>query len=122
MPFGDKTGPMGFGPMTGRRAGYCAGFQSPGTMNPYADERGRGLGQRGFGRGCFGRGRSRANCYNMTGFYGVRRPRYDRIPLGQEYAPKDNVQDLKNQADFLKQQLDDIERRIKVLKKSQQEE
>jgi hypothetical protein len=25
MPGGDKTGPMGEGPMTGRRAGICAG-------------------------------------------------------------------------------------------------
>jgi hypothetical protein len=26
MPFGDGTGPMGMGPLTGRGAGYCAGF------------------------------------------------------------------------------------------------
>lgn len=24
MPGGDRTGPMGMGPMTGRRAGFCA--------------------------------------------------------------------------------------------------
>jgi len=29
MPFGDGTGPRGMGPMTGRGAGYCAGFASP---------------------------------------------------------------------------------------------
>ncbi len=45
MPRGDRTGPTGAGPMTGRRAGFCAehntaGFQTTG---------------RGFGRGC-GRG------------------------------------------------------------------
>ena len=34
MPRGDRTGPMGFGPMTGRGAGYCAGFGMPGFMNP----------------------------------------------------------------------------------------
>ncbi len=34
MPFGDGTGPMGFGPMTGRAAGYCAGYPAPGSMNP----------------------------------------------------------------------------------------
>ncbi|GAG62874.1 unnamed protein product [marine sediment metagenome] len=33
MPGGDRTGPMGMGPMTGRAAGYCAGFASPGFMN-----------------------------------------------------------------------------------------
>jgi len=34
MPFGDGTGPAGMGPMTGRVAGYCAGFPVPGYMNP----------------------------------------------------------------------------------------
>jgi hypothetical protein len=35
MPAGDGTGPMGMGPMTGRAAGYCAGYPVPGFMNPY---------------------------------------------------------------------------------------
>jgi len=34
MPFGDGTGPMGLGPMTGRGAGFCAGFGGPGFANP----------------------------------------------------------------------------------------
>jgi len=34
MPLGDGTGPAGMGPMTGRAAGYCAGFPMPGYMNP----------------------------------------------------------------------------------------
>jgi len=34
MPRGDGTGPAGMGPMTGRAAGYCAGFPVPGYMNP----------------------------------------------------------------------------------------
>lgn len=34
MPAGDGTGPLGFGPMTGRAAGYCAGYPVPGYMNP----------------------------------------------------------------------------------------
>lgn len=33
MPFGDATGPAGFGPMTGRGAGYCAGYPVPGHLN-----------------------------------------------------------------------------------------
>jgi hypothetical protein len=61
MPRGDRTGPWGAGPMTGRAAGYCAGYSVPGFMNPTAGYgrgwgrgHGRGLG-RGWGRG-FGRG------------------------------------------------------------------
>lgn len=34
MPAGDGTGPMGMGPMTGRAAGYCAGYGTPGFVNP----------------------------------------------------------------------------------------
>ena len=33
MPFGDGTGPAGMGPMTGRAAGFCAGYPVPGYMN-----------------------------------------------------------------------------------------
>lgn len=47
MPRGDRTGPAGMGPMTGRAAGYCAGFGVPGYDNPIG---GRGLGF-GYGRG-----------------------------------------------------------------------
>ena len=47
MPRGDRTGPMGAGPMTGRGVGFCAGYDVPGYMNSSFE--------RGFGRG-FGRG------------------------------------------------------------------
>src|SRR5690554_2441714 len=60
MPFGDGTGPMGYGPMTGRGAGYCAGYSVPGYMNPWG---GRGV---GWGRGG-GRGRGWRNRYYATG-------------------------------------------------------
>lgn len=61
MPWGDGTGPRGFGPMTGRAAGYCAGYPAPGYMHPggagYGWGRGFGWSSgRGYGRG-FGRGR-----------------------------------------------------------------
>ncbi len=57
MPRGDRTGPMGAGPMTGRAAGFCAGNTAPGYAN-FGGGRGRGMGfgrGGGFGRG-FGRG------------------------------------------------------------------
>jgi len=40
MPAGNGMGPIGLGPMTGRQAGYCAGYSLPGYMNPTP---GRGL-------------------------------------------------------------------------------
>ncbi|MBI9019883.1 MAG: DUF5320 domain-containing protein [Verrucomicrobia bacterium] len=45
MPRGDQTGPAGAGPMTGRGAGFCAGFNPAGFQTS----------GRGFGRRC-GRG------------------------------------------------------------------
>ncbi len=49
MPRGDGTGPAGMGPMTGRAAGYCAGYPSAGFMNPGVG--GGGAWGRGFGMG-----------------------------------------------------------------------
>ena len=50
MPREDGTGPSGFGPMTGRSLGYCAGYSSPGYVRMPGWGRGCG-GGRGFGRG-----------------------------------------------------------------------
>ncbi len=33
MPRGDGTGPAGMGRLTGRSAGFCAGFKTPGFIN-----------------------------------------------------------------------------------------
>jgi len=44
MPRGNGTGPAGMGPMTGRAAGYCAGYPVPGYMNPYGGRLGLGYG------------------------------------------------------------------------------
>ena len=34
MPRGDRTGPFGLGARTGRKAGFCAGWNVPGFLNP----------------------------------------------------------------------------------------
>ncbi len=55
MPRGDRTGPLGQGPMTGRGLGDCAGNERGGWYGRgFGFGRGFGAG-RGFGRG-FGRG------------------------------------------------------------------
>ncbi len=46
MPRGDGTGPAGMGPMTGRSAGFCAGFDVPGYANPVCCGFGFGRGTR----------------------------------------------------------------------------
>jgi len=79
MPFGDGTGPRGMGPMTGRRAGYCAGFGRPGFTNPIP---GRGW----FG---FGLGRGRPYGYRYVGRFGMPASyvRYGYPYYGSGYAP-----------------------------------
>ena len=62
MPLGDGTGPSGLGPMTGRAAGFCAGYPVPGYLNPIPGRGWFGVGRGGFPRGggrgrFFGRGR-----------------------------------------------------------------
>ena len=118
MPRGDGTGPAGMGPMTGRAAGYCAGYPVPGFMNPVG---GRGYWGRGRGGG---RGR-RHMCYatgvpgwarenfgypNMGGFVGPDVP----YP-GQGVTAEQELQGLKQQAEYFGSVLGEIKKRIEQL-------
>ncbi len=123
MPGGDRTGPLGMGPMTGRAAGYCAGYSVPGFANPVP---GRGFGRRG-GRGG---GRGYRNWYYATGLAGWQRaagayPGY--VPGGMDAAPpvytaENQVEMLKNQAEYFRGALEDINRRIEELEKEAKQE
>ena len=55
MPRGDRTGPSGEGPTTGRGMGYCTSNEHPGYMNSFSN-RGGGYGRRFHGGPGFGRG------------------------------------------------------------------
>lgn len=132
MPRGDGTGPMGLGPMTGRGVGYCAGYSTPGYANliPGRGYSGRGMGY--FGRGA---GRGRRNWYYATGLTGWQRASIGipssfaqgdhtfegAYPYAPELTPKEEVNILQNEADFLNKQLADIQGRIESLKKVQSE-
>jgi len=128
MPGGDRTGPWGLGPMTGRAAGYCAGYSVPGYMNPIP---GRGWGAgfgRGWGRGYFGRGRGWRNWYWATGLPGWARAGYGYPAFGSRaypypYAPaptpEEEAEALKQQAELLRQTLEDIQNRISALEKAE---
>ena len=48
MPGGDRTGPRGEGPQTGRSMGYCSGQNAPGYLYPGSRFRGGGRFGRGF--------------------------------------------------------------------------
>jgi hypothetical protein len=117
MPRGDGTGPGGMGPMTGRAAGYCAGYSVPGYANP-------AIGRGGFGRGRGGRGRGYRNMYWATGLPGWSRynmgyPAWGGVtnPNIPSYTPEQEVETLKNQAAYLQEDLKAINQRIQELEK-----
>jgi hypothetical protein len=121
MPRGDRTGPSGLGPMTGRAAGYCAGYPVPGFMNSvrgFGRGRGRGFGL-GWGRG-YGRGWWKYTPVPM-------RPLYTDIPVYpqviQPASPEQEVAALKNyqkeleaEKAELEQEMDRINSRIDEIK------
>ncbi len=99
MPRGDRTGPMGAGPMTGRGAGWCAGYERPGFAAS-TPGRGLGLGYRG--------GRGRRNMYYATGLPGWARA--GAVPPAP--VVEQELADLKAQAGWLAGQLNAIQKRI----------
>ena len=114
MPGGDRMGPMGMGPMTGRAAGYCAGYDVPGYMNPGL---GRGF---GFGRGGgWGRGYRWRNWYHATGLPGWARfgpaPGWGAPPAWGAPTKEQEAEGLKAQAELLQEQLNAVQKRIDEL-------
>jgi len=113
MPGGDRTGPTGMGPMTGRAAGYCAGYSVPGFANPvpgrgYGFGRGMGMGFRG------GRGRRWAFPY----------PGYDAgfpvaVPYPTNITEQQEMESLQKQAEYIANTLEQINKRITELESKQ---
>jgi hypothetical protein len=137
MPGGDRTGPMGMGPMTGRAAGYCAGYPVPGFMNAMG---GRGFWGGGWGRGFgggWGRGGGRGwrHGYYATGLPGWARagggaapyggaygawagaPAAGYAPYGAAAAPTRDaeLEALRAQAEYLEGSLAEIRKRVQEL-------
>ncbi|MFA7332985.1 MAG: DUF5320 domain-containing protein [Kiritimatiellia bacterium] len=120
MPGGDGTGPLGMGAMTGRAAGFCAGYGTPGYMNPIP---GRGFGM-GRGRGFFGRGGGRGGGRGWAwgGMpYGApyAMPYVAGAPYATPYASaptkEQELEALKGQAEYFENAMGDIRKRLQEL-------
>ena len=128
MPRGDGTGPMGMGPMTGRAAGYCAGYPVPGFMNPTPGGGFGGMG-RGWGRGRgFGRGGGWRAGYGAAAYgpyagapYTPAFGPYAATPYAPAMPPESELDALKTQADYFTKALDEIRKRIDELQAEQKE-
>ena len=124
MPRGDRTGPAGMGPMTGRAAGYCAGYSAPGYMNPvpgygfgrgWGREFGRGVGFRGIrGWGSYGRAPYGAPSYVYGAPYQVPSAYY-APPYGVSPNPEQEMDALKGQAEYFEDAIEGIKKRIQEL-------
>ena len=117
MPGGDRTGPMGMGPRTGRGAGFCAGLGVPGFMN------------RWFGGGWFGRGRGGGrgwrNMFYATGLTGWQRaaamaPQDAPVAAPPPMSREQEIELLKQQAEAAAATLEEVRRRINDLQKARQ--
>ncbi|MDP8216844.1 MAG: DUF5320 domain-containing protein [Candidatus Kaelpia imicola] len=115
MPGGDGAGPAGMGPMTGRGAGYCAGYSTPGYMNPVS---GGGFGY-GFGRGL---GRGRGFGRGMGRGFGFRASAYPYYPVAYPYtsdlSPQQEAGMLKEQLKAMQDEVNIVNERIKELESS----
>lgn len=112
MPGGDRTGPMGMGPMTGRAAGFCAGYGISGYTNPIA------------GRRFLGRGRGHRFWYYATGLPNwARFGGYAQYPCAvppaymSQPTSEQELSMLKQQAEYFQQTLSEINERIEALEK-----
>ena len=111
MPGGDRTGPRGLGSMTGRGAGYCAGFRMPGFAGNLF---GRGAGM-GAGRaGVCGGGWGWRNWFHATGLPGWMRFGGYAAPYANP-DPGREKQALNNQAETLQKDLDSIRKRLEEM-------
>jgi hypothetical protein len=129
MPGGDGTGPVGMGPMTGRAAGYCAGFGMPG----FATGSGRG---RGFGRGGHRGGRGWRHQFHATGLTGWQRaaialPAFGgpvpyaatcAVPFAPTVTKEQELDALRGQAEYFEDALEGIRKRIEELQAKSKKE
>ncbi len=114
MPRGDRTGPTGAGPGTGRMRGFCMGFGIPGTFNRSQDFASPGRG---------GGGQGRRNRFLDTGLTGWRRSAGFGFGRGLRgfstsdpgFVPGSQLEILKIQAGHLEEALDEIKRRIEKM-------
>ena len=112
MPRGDRTGPEGYGPMTERARGLCAGYPSPGYMDGAPAFRGRGGGQRG-----------NRNRYYASGLTGWQRanpgyPVYGGMyPPAPEFTKDQEIEALSGHIDSMQRELDANKKRLEELNK-----
>jgi hypothetical protein len=117
MPGGDRTGPLGHGPMTGRSLGYCTGKNMYGYMSPsYGRGFGRGQG-RGFARGFRGRGRGFGRGYDDYDY----RPQQSYTNEPYQPTKDEEKKYLENMVKSLEEEIKLIQEKLQQLTKEKKE-
>ena len=126
MPFGNRTGPRGYGPRTGRGLGYCTGYDSPGYIKGPGMGRGMGRGSvfgRGFGRGTgrgYGRGFGRGFEYEYDDPHYFREvPYYGPTVPYTEPTKEEETSYLKRLIESLENDLKAVKERLKEVAKKE---
>lgn len=112
MPLGDRTGPAGAGPRSGRGLGLCNGYAAPGYLNAgYGYARGAGFGRgMGYGRaGGYGRGRG-------FGFHAGWGYGYGYPQTAQQPTKEDEKNILESEIERLTDTLESLKKRLNELK------
>ena len=114
MPRGDRTGPTGVGPGTGRMKGFCMGFGSSGTLNSSQNSAypGRGGGSRGWRNRFFNAG---LTGWRRSAGFGPRQDTGEFADPGLGFEPEPQLETLKAQAGYLEKVLEGIKRRIQKM-------
>ncbi len=95
MPGGDRTGPLGMGPMSGRGAGFCSGSRTADYLNMCG----------------FGRGRGFRRIFQATGQPGWMRHGYPATQAMSEVS-FDEKSFLTRQKEVLQEQLKHLEKQL----------
>ncbi|MEF8799220.1 MAG: DUF5320 domain-containing protein [Candidatus Bipolaricaulota bacterium] len=112
MPAGDRTGPRGEGPRTGRGLGFCSGYRTPG----YTKGVPRGGGGFGRGRGFgFGRGFSRR--------FGYSRGYVPSAPAPGDYARETGYanQEAQSEKEYLEREVEALENELEAMRRRMKE-
>ncbi len=110
MPSGDRTGPLGQGPLTGRGFGFCTGYRNNNIRVS------RGSRRRFFATGIPG--------WKWFGYQGQFNTYGKGAPFqgaGEQYSAEEEKEILKAETEVLKNQLDRINERLNQLEEKTDE-
>ena len=103
MPGFDGTGPRGMGPMTGGGRGFCSPWGIGAALRGYGIIPGIGYGYPYYGRAV------------PYPFYGAPATTLGATPFAPQMTPEQELDFLKNQAQAMRGQLEQIETRMREL-------